>query len=95
MTGTTCLSSGLQTGNAQIYTGRGTLNAVTVINASGGATTLTVYDGTDNTGTVLHKHVGTGANFSEDMAWNLAIRCKNGIYVEVSAGGNYIIYYGA
>lgn len=97
MSGTTCLSSGLRTADAAIYVGRGTLNSVSIITDGTNAATVTLYDNASAaTGNVLFKGVVPGANSSETVAWNLAVRCLNGIYADVSGtGAAYVVYYGA
>ena len=96
MSGTTCLTSGLQTADALIYTGRGTLNALTVMTDGTNAATVTLYDNTTNSGTVLAQSIVLGADRTGFQAWNLAVRCKNGIYADVTGtGASYIVHYGA
>lgn len=96
MSGTTCISSDLQTTDQQIYTGRGTLNAVTILTDGTNAATLTIYDNTSAAGTVLFKMIVPGASQSNHAEYNLAIRCTTGLYADVSGtGASYIVYYGA
>lgn len=96
MSGTTCISSGLLTTSGQVYTGRGTLNAVTVLTDGTNAATVTLYDNTSAAGTVIFKALIPGASGSASDAYNLAIRCQNGIYASISGtGANAIVYYGA
>lgn len=96
MSGTTCLSSGLQTADGQIYTGRGTLNALTVITDGTNDASVVLYDNTAASGTVLAKISCDGTNNSEFQGWNLAVRCVNGIYADVTGtGAGYIVHYGA
>jgi len=97
MTGTTCLSSDLRTADAAIYVGRGTLNAVTVLTDGTNAATLTIYDNASAaSGTVLYKSIVAGADLQKADVYNLAIRCVNGLYADISGtGAAYIIHYGA
>ncbi len=96
MSGTTCISSGLKTTSSQIYTGRGTLNALTVITDGTNAATVILYDGTSAAGNELAKAVVPGANGGAIQTWNLAIRCLTGIYASISGtGAACIVHYGA
>lgn len=97
MSGTTCISSGLQTADAAIYVGRGTLNAVTVLTDGTNAATLTIYDNaTAASGTVLYKTSIAGSELSQHTVHNLAVRCVNGLYADVAGtGANYIVHFGA
>jgi hypothetical protein len=97
MSGTTCVSSGLRTADAPIYVGRGTLNAFTVVTDGTNAATVTLYDNaTAATGNVLAKMVVGGSAGTGFQAWNLAVRCLNGIFADVSGtGAGYIVYFGA
>jgi len=96
MSGTTCLSSDLKSADAQIWTGRGTLNSLSVFTDGTNAATVTLYDNTAASGVVLAQAKVPGSNLGAFQAWNLAIRCQNGIYAHVSGtGANYIVHYGA
>ncbi len=96
MSGTSSISSGLQTADAQIYTGRGTLQALTVITDGSNDATVTLYDNTAASGTVLAKLVVDGTANTGFQSWNFHCRCLNGIYADVSGtGASYIVHYGA
>ncbi len=97
MSGTTCISSGLLTADKSIYDGRGTLNAITITTDGTNAATLTIYDNASAaSGTVLYQGKVAGAALSHDQAWNLAVRCENGLYADISGtGASYIVYFGA
>jgi len=96
MSGTTCLSSDLLSASAIVYTGRGTLNALTVLTDGTNPATVTVYDNTAASGVVLMKGFVQGTDRTNTIALNLAVRCKNGLYVSISGtGAAAIVYYGA
>ena len=96
MSGTTSISSGLLSADAQIYTGRGTLQGLTVLTDGTNAATVTLYDNTAASGTVIAKLVVAGADRQGFQSWNFHPRCLNGIYADVSGtGASYIVHYGA
>lgn len=97
MSGTTAISSGLRTADAAIYVGRGTLNGLVVNTDGTNAATVTLYDNaTTNSGTVLAQVIVAGADRTRDVIFNLATRCLNGIYADVTGtGAAYIVYFGA
>jgi hypothetical protein len=96
MSGTTCLSSGLLSADTLIWTGRGTVNALTVFTDGTNAATVTLYDNTTNSGTAIAQLICPGSQRTESQAWNLAIRCANGIYADVTGtGATFIVHYGA
>lgn len=96
MSGTTCLSSDLKSADALIYTGRGTLNALTVFTDGTNAATITLYDNTTNSGVVLDQLICPGSARTQTHAFNLAVRCVNGIYADITGtGATYIVHYGA
>ncbi len=96
MSGTSSISSGLQTADAQIYTGRGTVQALTVITDGTNAATVTLYDNTTASGTVLAQMIVAGADRTGFQSWNFHCRCLNGIYADVTGtGASYIVHFGA
>jgi len=96
MSGTTAISSGLKAADTLIYTGRGTLNGVVVNTDGTNAATLTLYDNTSASGNVLAQMIVAGADRTNALLFNLAVRCNNGIYADVTGtGATYTVYYGA
>lgn len=96
MSGTTAISSGLKTADAQIYTGRGTLNGLVVNTDGTNAATVTLYDNTAASGTVLSQVIVAGADRTHSQIFNLAVRCTTGIYADVTGtGAAYVVYFGA
>lgn len=86
----TAISSGVLTpGTVTLFTGRHTLNGVTI---QPGAT-VTIYDNTAASGTVLFLYVNAGTN-TETVVFYNAIRAEIGLTV-VTAAANSIVYYGA
>lgn len=84
----TAIASGVLTSATQVYTGRGTLNAVLV---EGGAT-VTIYDNTSAAGKIMFIATA-GAGNTNLYGFNTHVRCDNGLHVVVS-GGDCIVYYG-
>jgi hypothetical protein len=72
------------TGSGAVFTGPCTYRGFWL--NSGAAQTVTIYDGTSASGTVLAQFTASasGQTFNESPADG--IRCDNGIYVNVSAG---------
>jgi hypothetical protein len=96
MSGTTAISSGIKAADTLIYTGRGTLNGLTVYTDGTNAATVTLYDGTTAAGNILTQVIVAGADRTESVIFNLAVRCLNGIYADVTGtGATYIVYFGA
>ena len=94
MSGTN-LSSGLQTADAIIKTGRSILAGVNIITNATADVTIVIYDNTAASGTVLYKRVVTGTLDSVyDNLGDNGVRGKNGLYVDVTgAGAAYIVHY--
>lgn len=86
--GGTAISTGVLTSATQVYTGRGTLNAILV---AGGAT-VTIYDNTSAAGKIIFQATLAAGN-PELFSFNTHIRCENGLHAVVS-GGNVIVYFG-
>lgn len=88
-------SSGLQSADALIYTGRNRINAITVLTDGTNAATLVVYDATSATGTVVAKAVVAGASLTGHFIFENPVLCENGIYADVTGiGAGYIVYFG-
>ena len=86
----TSISSGVLTpGTVTLATGRGTLNGILV---QPGAT-VTVYDNTAASGTIIALLVNAGTN-TEEALFNRAITHDIGLTV-VTAAANSIVYFGA
>lgn len=85
----TAISSGLLTTATQVYTGRGTLNAVHVQEGA----TATIYDSLDASGKILFQGTVAEAASDELYGFNTHVRCENGLHVTVT-DGNCIVYFG-
>lgn len=86
----TAISSGVLTpGTSTLFTGRHTLNGVTI---QPGAT-VTIYDNTAASGTVLFLFVNAGTS-TVVVPFETAIRAEIGLTVVVAAA-NAIVYFGA
>ena len=96
-------SSGLlSAATASIYTGHCRLRGVSLSPVATKTTTLTVYDGTDTSGTEVAYGV-TASTAAGASATNFVIKfsaednldCENGLYAVLSTvdEGKYIIYY--
>lgn len=90
MTSPTSISSGLLTADTQVYTGRGILSGVLLVDLD---SEVTVYDGTSASGTVLFS--GEAASETSSQEYDLGrVRCLEGLFVEVTSG-SCIVYFGA
>ena len=91
----TNISSGLQTSDGTIATGKAILAGLQIITNGTNDVTVIVYDNTSAAGTEVFKQTVTGTD--DSIPYTLpdgGIRCKNGIYVDVSGtGGQYIVFY--
>lgn len=79
------LASG--TGNVQATSGPTLLHAYSVREnaATAAAATVRIYDGTDNTGTLVAS-IELAADASETVGFGAPVRCANGVFVERVAG---------
>lgn len=90
MSHATSISSGVLTpGTSTLTNGKALLNGVLL---QPGAT-VTIYDNTAASGTVVFLYVNAGTN-TEEALFNKAVRCDIGMTVVVAAA-NAIVYYGA
>jgi hypothetical protein len=95
MIGTAQTSGLLAAGTTTVYSGKGTLNAITVISDGTNAVTLTVYDNTAGSGTVLAKALVSGAVGVYHMPFPTHVRCDNGITVVLAGtGSGAIVFFG-
>ena len=90
-------SSGLQTADATIRTGKGLLVGL-IVNTDGGGVndaTAVLYDNTAASGTVLCKLVAdaVGAG-TANITFPHPIQCENGIHLDITGtGAEAIVYY--
>lgn len=95
MSGTSQSSGLLGAGTNTVYTGKGTLTAVTVISDGTNAATATVYDNTVGSGTVLAKALVSGAIGVFHLPFPIHVRCDVGLTVVLSGtGSGVILHYG-
>lgn len=88
-------SSGLQTTDQLIYTGKNRINAITIIADGTNAATVVVYDNTAASGTVVAKGFVKATNDMNHIIFENPVVCENGIYADVTGtGAGYIVYYG-
>lgn len=94
----TTQSSGLLIGGTNsVWTGRGTLNGITVISDGVNQATVTVFDNPNGTtGTVLASATAVASIGTVNLVFYNAVRCMEGITVQVSGtGATAIAYFGA
>jgi hypothetical protein len=92
------ISSGLlNAGTTQVATGKSILSGVMVVSDSTNPATVTVYDNTVASGTVLAKLTATVTTGANSLALTTPIRADNGLCVVVSGTGTpqAVIVYGA
>lgn len=91
---TRAISSGEQTSDAQIYTGRSALTSVMLITDGTNAATLTVHDGTSNSDKKVGEFKCDGASYYCGWLWNFPAEVGVGIYCDVTGtGASYILEY--
>lgn len=67
-----------------VVTGQGTLRGFWLVTS--GAATVTIYDNTAASGTVLAQWTTAGANADKEFDFSDGCRFTTGLYVQVSAG---------
>lgn len=67
-----------------VYTGQCSLRGFWIVTSA--AATVTVYDNTAASGTVLAQWTTAGANADKAADFSDGVRCEAGIYVQVSSG---------
>ncbi len=72
------------TGSGIVYSGFCVLRGFWINNSA--AATITVYDNTAASGTILAQWVTSAANQDKEFDFPDGVRCDNGIYLNVSAG---------
>lgn len=88
-------SSGLQTTDQLIFTGRNRINAITLIADGTNAANVVVYDNTTNTGLVVGKASAKATDTTVHIIFENPVVCENGIYADVTGtGAAYIVYFG-
>ena len=89
-------SSGLNTTDAVIQTGRNRINAITLLGDGTNAASVIVYDNASTaSGVVLAKVTALAATRFTHVLFENPVVAEDGIYADVSGtGAEYIIYYG-
>ena len=95
----TAITSGSLTGTTTLLTGRAFLNSVHLFGDGTNAATVTIYDNTAGSGTIIAKLVlpaATATALYEDFVPNKPIRGDTGLTVVVSGtGASAIVSFGA
>lgn len=87
-------STGIKTSSEGIVSGGGVLTGVLVMTDGTNAATITIYDNTTSSGTVLFKATVTGASYFGGATWEIPVRFSSGVYAVLSGtGASYILYY--
>lgn len=88
-----CFSSSVSTGkissSSAVISGPGFLTDVIVRTDGSNAATVTLYDGTNTSGTEIFSTVVDGANYTGGWIFNFPLQFKTGIYVTISGTGAY------
>lgn len=90
-------SSGLQTTDGIVASGRNRLNTVTLISDGTNACSVIIYDGVSAAGTVLAKaSIGAASlKSTEQLTYVNPVITETGIYADVTGtGAAYIVTYG-
>lgn len=89
-------SSGLQTADAVIQTGRNRINAITLLGDGTNAASLIVYDNASAaSGTVLAKITALATERFTHVIFENPVVAEDGIYADVTGtGAEYIVYFG-
>jgi len=89
------ISSGLQTTNQLLATGRNRINAVSFLGDGTNPGTLTIYDNTSASGKITVKATTRSSDVQNHIIFTNPVMCETGIYASVTGtGASYIIYYG-
>lgn len=92
MANPTSQSSGLiTTAGLLLYTGKNIINGLLATPGN----TITVYDNAAGTatGNVIAQVINAGTS-SQDLMFNIGVRCDNGVSVVSTAGNGGIVYFG-
>ena len=88
-------SSGIQTADVLLHTGKAIVAGVQVITDGANDAQLILYDNTAASGTQVFNQKVTGTD--DSMPFTLAdggIRCDTGLYADISGtGASFIVYY--
>ena len=89
-------SSGLQTADTVIQTGRNRINAITLLGDVTNAASLVVYDNASAaSGTVLAKITALATERFIHVIFENPVVAEDGIYADVTGtGAEYIVYFG-
>lgn len=88
-------SSGEISSSGLIESGRNLLHAVLVSSPGDSSGGVSVYDGEDNTGTLLAIVKVSTSNRFRDVEFGRPVRAKNGLYVEIEGSpDSVVIHYG-
>lgn len=89
-------SSGLNTTDAAIASGRNRINAVTLIADGTNAASVIVYDNASSaSGTVLSKVTAVAGQGTVHVIFENPVIAENGVFADVTGtGAGYIVYFG-
>lgn len=90
--------SGNKQADAKIWAGDGSFYGIAVVADGTNAITVSIYDNTSATGTLIVPTFIVPATATSGYSFSVspAVRFNNGIYVDITCSGtaNYIVYYG-
>jgi len=95
MSNTTSKSTGLETADLLINTGKAILTGVQIITDQTNDATLILYDNTSAAGTEVFKQIVTGTDDSKTFWFgDGGIRCSTGLYADIAGtAAEYIVFY--
>ena len=88
------LATSVPTEGADAWTGRAMITGV-FLTTGAGASTISVYDGIDNTGTLICQ-LSAAIDDNDGEEFTIPIFCETGIYVQVGTAGTgikWFVYY--
>lgn len=89
----TSKTKGRQTADAAIHGATGLISAILIETDGTNDATLTIYDNTAASGTVVFKAIVTGTADTRFFPFNFPLRVVNGVYADIAGtGAAYTIY---
>jgi hypothetical protein len=86
---TSSITTGKMTSSRVAITGPGYLMAINIITDGTNNVTVTLYDGTDSSGTQIWNQTVTGEKYVGGWLWNFPLKFETGIYMTISGTNGY------
>lgn len=89
------ISSGVQTTDQLLWTGRNRINAITVFGDGTNAASLAIYDNTSAANKIAAQVKHKAADVQTHIIFENPVLCENGIYADVTGtNASYIVFFG-